>query len=124
MNEHGFYHPSRGYWQTTGDVPADIFATYPSGTVEVPLKPGRWFEWINNAWQAIPPDTNELASTARARRDRLISESDFSQLPDVQNLLSHTQKQQWAEYRQNLRDITNQTEFPLNIVWPNRPDGK
>lgn len=53
--EHGFFHASRGYWQTTSDVPEAVLATYPEGTIEVPLKPGADFEWIDGAWQAVPP---------------------------------------------------------------------
>lgn len=53
--ERGFYHPSRGYWQTNSDVPQHILDTYPKGTVEVPLKPGADFEWVGGKWQATPP---------------------------------------------------------------------
>jgi len=38
--EHGFYHPSRGYWQTNSEPPQHVLDGYPEGTVEVPLKPG------------------------------------------------------------------------------------
>ncbi|MBN9053313.1 MAG: hypothetical protein J0H80_05940, partial [Rhizobiales bacterium] len=54
--EHGFYHPDAGYWQTTDDVPEDILATYPQGTVEVPLKPGADFEWRGGTWVHVEPD--------------------------------------------------------------------
>lgn len=40
MSEHGFYHPSIGYWQAVDDVPHDILKTYPDGTVTYPLNPG------------------------------------------------------------------------------------
>lgn len=53
--ERGFYHPSRGYWQTNSDVPQHILDTYPKGTIEVPLKPGADFEWVAGKWQATPP---------------------------------------------------------------------
>ena len=46
--EHGFYHPSRGYWQTTNEPPAHIMAAYPEGTVQVPLKPGPEYEWTGS----------------------------------------------------------------------------
>ena len=51
----------------------------------------------------------------RARRDKLLSASDFTQLPDTPH-----NKHDWAVYRQALRDITNQPD-PLNIVWPVPP---
>lgn len=53
--EHGFYHPERGYWQTIGEPSAEILATYPEGTVQVPLKPGANFEWQNGAWTEVEP---------------------------------------------------------------------
>jgi hypothetical protein len=54
--EKGFFHPSRGYWQTTNEPSANVLAAYPEGTVEVPLKPGSDFEWVNGAWQPTPPE--------------------------------------------------------------------
>lgn len=53
--EKGFFHPDRGYWQTTGAPNADILASYPDGTVEVPLKPGANFDWFGGEWVAIAP---------------------------------------------------------------------
>lgn len=61
--ERGFYHASRGYWQTTGDVPEDVLATYPEGTEEVPLKPvvsGVDHAWVDGAWQSLPPNLDAL----------------------------------------------------------------
>lgn len=55
--EKGFYHPDRGYWQTTGEPPKHILDGYPDGTVEVPLKPGAGYEFDGKAWIAPPlPD--------------------------------------------------------------------
>lgn len=53
--EHGFFHPSLGYWQTSSDVPDHILASYPEGTIEVPLKPGADFDWIEGEWRPVPP---------------------------------------------------------------------
>nr|DAU76361.1 MAG TPA: hypothetical protein [Caudoviricetes sp.] len=55
MQEKGFYHPSRGYWQTNSEVPDEILIGYPDGTVEVPLKPGQDFDWIDGQWVSVPP---------------------------------------------------------------------
>jgi hypothetical protein len=52
--EKGFFHPSRGYWQTTNDPSAEVFAFYPEGTVSVPLKPGADFAWQGGAWVCVP----------------------------------------------------------------------
>lgn len=55
MTERGFYHPVRGYWQTVSDPAPGLLATYPEGTVEVPLKPGAGYEWNGSAWVAPAP---------------------------------------------------------------------
>lgn len=52
----------------------------------------------------------------RAKRNQLLTASDWTQLPDV--LLAT--KEAWAVYRQALRDITQQAD-PFNIVWPVPP---
>ena len=54
-----------------------------------------------------------LASAARAKRDAMIKETDFYMLPDYPNA-----PQGITEYRQALRDITEQPGFPHSIQWP------
>jgi hypothetical protein len=61
--EQGFYHPARGYWQTNTEVSAEIRASYPEGTVEVPLKPAPNYEWLNNQWVYVAPDPNLARQT-------------------------------------------------------------
>ena len=51
----------------------------------------------------------------RTKRDQLLASSDFTQLDD-----SPEDKLAWKTYRQELRDITNQTD-PGNITWPVKP---
>lgn len=59
--EYGFYHADRGYWQTTCRPCAEILASYPAGTVEVPLKPGAGYEWDGETWIAPPePSVDDL----------------------------------------------------------------
>lgn len=58
-------------------------------------------ERIRNEWTVI-----------RQQRNRLLAESDWTQLAD-----SPADKDKWAVYRQELRDITIQ-EDPFSIVWP------
>ena len=114
--EKGFYHPQRGYWQTTGDVPQRIFDGYPEGTIEVPLKPSSLHEWNGSQWVELPPDTETLATAARNKRNGLLNQSDWTQVADAP-----VDSQAWATYRQALRDITIQAGFPENIDWPVSP---
>lgn len=60
-----------------------------------------------------------LAPTAeqiRQQRNRFLSASDWTQLPDAP-----VDQTAWAAYRQSLRDITDQEGFPANVVWPVQP---
>jgi len=59
------------------------------------------------------------AKVIRAERNALISECDWTQLDDTP--LTESKKQEWATYRQELRDIPLQEGFPFNIVWPQKP---
>lgn len=58
-----------------------------------------------------------LDKQARLRRGDLLQQSDWTQLSDV----SITTKAAWATYRQELRDITAQSGYPFDIVWPTAP---
>lgn len=68
-----------------------------------------------------PPSTDQLATSARAQRDTLLTASDWTQLPDAQASLSPEKKAAWSAYRQALRDITDQATFPQEITWPDKP---
>lgn len=59
------------------------------------------------------------AGEARLTRDKMLSNSDWTQLPDAQ-----VDQEAWAVYRQSLRDITTQDGFPENIEWPQLPRAK
>jgi hypothetical protein len=52
----------------------------------------------------------------RQIRNELLGECDWTQLTDI----PAETKNLWQNYRQELRDITNQSN-PFNIIWPVRP---
>lgn len=58
-----------------------------------------------------------LASDAKTKRNRLLYETDWTQMPDV----TLANKAAWAAYRQELRDITTQAGYPTEITWPTPP---
>lgn len=72
----------------------------------------------------IPPTEEELdkdaESIARSQRQQLISSTDYLVLADYP--LSEDKRHAIMEYRQALRDITKQSGWPRNIVWPVRPE--
>lgn len=92
--------PSLFYWdgetaQPIPDRPSDLHA----------------FDYATRTWML-----SEVA--VRQRRDKLLSESDWTQLPDV----PAETKAAWAEYRQALRDLTDQPGFPEGVLWPVAPN--
>lgn len=88
------------------------------GTVcQKPDKPGDEYVW-GSAVKAWHKDPVLSAALVRRTRTALLQKSDWTQLPDVP---SET-KDQWAKYRQLLRDITDQAGFPESVIWPNKPE--
>lgn len=79
-------------------------------------------------WNTVALSAEEIAALAagqesgmRARRNRRISSSDWTQLEDTP--LTADQKADYAIYRQELRDITTHANWP-NLVdtdWPEDP---
>ena len=53
----------------------------------------------------------------KAKRDSLLTASDWTQLGDV----AIANKEAWAAYRQELRDVTKQEGYPWEVVWPFLP---
>jgi len=58
------------------------------------------------------------ASEARKQRDALMAATDWTQLDDY----PRNNKPAWRTYRQQLRDVPQQTGFPETIIWPTSPD--
>lgn len=69
--------------------------------------------------QVVPPTAPTAVEVALGQRNLLLVVSDWTQLADVP--LTPEQKAEWAAYRQQLRDITDQPGFPENINWPIKP---
>jgi hypothetical protein len=58
----------------------------------------------------------ERANMIRNQRNQLLKDSDWTQVLDAP-----INRNLWAEYRQQLRNVPNQPGFPWNIVWPEQP---
>lgn len=58
----------------------------------------------------------QYARMAREQRNKVLSESDWTQIADAD--LTASQRQSFAVYRQALRDISDQEGFPVSIKWP------
>lgn len=82
---------------------------------------GEWVEnWIESqmSQQQIDQVNSAQWSQVRTQRNKLLSDSDWTQLAD--SPLTFEKKTDWAVYRQDLRDITQQVD-PFNIAWPEKP---
>ena len=80
----------------------------------------RWFQ----KWKIIKLSTREKDIILENKkqevinlRNTLLSETDWTQCRDVDEEVS----KKWIPYRQALRDITLQENFPLNVEWPLKP---
>lgn len=71
----------------------------------------------NSLRKAIQFKQISFIQSAISRRNSLLESSDWTQLRDVPQSTSN----KWKKYRRELRDITQQEGFPLNIVWPQAP---
>jgi len=58
------------------------------------------------------------AAKVREQRNKLLQESDWTQLSDVSEII----KEAWRQYRKDLRDVSLQNNFPFDIVWPTTPN--
>lgn len=72
--------------------------------------------WLAYAKQT---ETDRLSTKIRARRDKLLSDTDWTQTDDAP--LSSEDKESVRKYRQALRDITAQSGFPQEVKWPEKP---
>ena len=75
--------------------------------------------WSTNAQYRQLKLKQSSVGAARVQRAALLAASDWTQLPD--SPLTTEKRQQWAAYRQALRDITTQAGFPLDVNWPQQP---
>ena len=66
------------------------------------------------AWAAGADD--RAAAEVRTERDAKLAATDWTQVADAP-----VSQEDWATYRQNLRDIPSQEGFPNEVTWPTEP---
>jgi hypothetical protein len=86
--------------------------------VDMPVKPiGAYlFNYATKTWVA---QTDSQVQSVASQRNKLLYESDWTQIPN--NPLTTEQQATWATYRQELRDVPQQSGYPYNVVWPVAP---
>lgn len=77
--------------------------------------------WLWDGSRLTPPlapqkTVDEMQADARSERNRLLSQSDWTQVLDAP-----VDRDAWSTYRQALRDLPQQDGFPVTIVWPVKP---
>lgn len=121
--------PGTSFPDSMPDNQLDSWGVFPVTEVTQPTPaPGEIVEEItpaeiNGVWTqqwnvraATQQETDSQADEVRSQRNRLLYECDWTQLSDAPvNSLD------WANYRQELRDVPNQAGFPWSVVWPTPP---
>jgi len=98
-------------------------------TPNIELTEAQWKEAISSRCRvvygvhtSVPETDQEILdkkyTKLRFQRDHLLSESDWTQMPD--SPLDETKKQAWATYRQSLRDLPSTVDIN-NITYPEKP---
>jgi hypothetical protein len=77
------------------------------------------FDWVDT--RNTQEKYNFDCGSVKITRNNLLYKSDWTQIAN--NPLTPELQQQWAVYRQQLRDITEQSGYPFNIIWPTPPQG-
>jgi hypothetical protein len=83
------------------------------------LVDGNYYQnWVQtNASQSeIDLRISDKWDEVREQRNQLLQECDWTQLADI----PQSTKDNWSDYRQQLRDITTQSN-PFSIIWPVKP---
>jgi hypothetical protein len=104
---------SQGYYVVTG------FKSYDNSTQKLVSAAPYIEDGVCYVVEVVDMTEEDLAQRAetqwqviRNQRNQLLKDSDWTQLADAP-----VDKLVWSTYRQELRDITQQSD-PFNIVWP------
>jgi argonaute-like protein implicated in RNA metabolism and viral defense len=71
-------------------------------------------QWVQ-VWITENVDIESAKANVRRRRNSLLAETDYMALADS------TLTEEWAAYRQALREIPQQEGFPFEVEWPSKP---
>lgn len=115
-----------GFTRTNSSTftPEELAATGYTGPYTLPEHDAKTetFDWNGNEFVVRPYNTQELDeqwSVIRRQRDQLLKDSDWTQIEDYDRII--TNKEEWAQYRQELRDLPQTQTNPFDIIFPSQP---
>jgi hypothetical protein len=85
---------------------------------------GEWievYEWVDKTPNELQETFNRTVEVVRADRDTALKLSDNAVRSDVWDKYTAQEKQEWTDYRQALRDIPQQEDFPYDVEFPLEP---
>ena len=115
-----FAQPSQSYMEVEDGKVVNIVVGNPGGSAYV-LRPegaqiGDSYDTETKVWT---PNLAPWWQTLREERNALLSQSDWTQIPD--SSLPDRDKTIWRNYRRALRDLPANTKDPCNPVWATPP---
>ena len=109
--------PNESYIE--GDYPDSHYYIENGLPVELPPQPNKYCVFDYDTKQWVDPRTDETQwRVVRVERKLKLVACDWTQLADI----PVETKNLWEPYRQELRDVTQQSD-PFNIIWPTPPQG-
>jgi len=104
---------------TVGTVKDRVFVERPEFDNSIQDATFTWVESddaLTQTWSIVDKSNEEKAEKIRAKRNGLLRQTDHHGLSDV------TMSSEMTTYRQALRDIPQQTDFPTAVTWPTKPE--
>jgi Phage tail assembly chaperone protein len=90
----------------------------PANKGSPPETDGYKFNYASKSWG---PDVEYLRYKNKFIRDQLLLDSDWTDTLSAKTRLGQELYDKWQTYRQALRDVPEQTGYPLNAVFPISP---
>ena len=101
-----------------GSIDQSVYYIDNGVAVAIPAQtsPYSVFDFNTKQWVLVE---NLALADVLPKRQRLLYASDWTQIPN--NPLTTEQQAVWAIYRQELRDIPEQSGYPFNVIFPTPP---
>tara|TARA_R100001591_G_scaffold102296_1_gene109254 strand:- start:143 stop:670 length:528 start_codon:yes stop_codon:yes gene_type:complete len=120
------------FWNDTTGLPEDATLSDNTGTTKPKIYVDEpsfddvtqevTFTWVESddaltqTWTVADKSSDDKAESIRAKRNSLLQDTDHHALSDV------AMSTEMTVYRQELRDIPQQTDFPTTVTWPTKPE--